>query len=209
MSTDSNDRESLNRRMRVLVVEDEPRLRHVLTRAIPDMGFDVAESARGDDALRVFEIATPDIVVLDLNLPDMDGIELFEIARKSWPSTEFIILTGFGSLEAAKQAIRLDVVDFLTKPASLGELEFALDRARRRRMGTMELPPNMERETSVAETPPEAEPAGTLADIERAKIMEALRLNDGNRSAAARQLGISLRKLYYRIAEYQHQGYQI
>ena len=93
MNPDSESGYSLNRRMRVLVVEDEPRLRHVLMKAIPDMGFDVAEAARGSEAMQVFETAAPDIVVLDLNLPDMDGIELFELARKKWPRTEFIVLT--------------------------------------------------------------------------------------------------------------------
>ena len=100
------------------------------------------------------------------------------------------------------------MVDFLTKPASLGELEFALDRARRRRMGTIELPQEHRQPSDPSDEEHDGDPPGTLAKIERENILQALRLNDGNRSATARQLGISLRKLYYRLAEYQDQGFR-
>jgi len=185
----------------VLVVEDEPRLRDVLLRAIPDMGFEVAAVARGEDALAVFRDTPPDIVMLDLNLPDMEGLELFERAGKSWPTTQFVILTGFGTVQAARKAIRLDVVDFLTKPASLNEIDMALDRARRRCMGARELPED-------APQPKGSESAHveTLHDVERAKILEVLQRHDGNRAATAQELGISLRKLYYRLAEYHRRG---
>src|SRR5438067_2159303 len=73
-----------------------------------------------------------DIILLDLNLPPMSGLEFLERLRQTHPLTEVIILTGFGDLEAAKKAIHFDVVEFLTKPAHLGELEQALDRARKR-----------------------------------------------------------------------------
>ncbi len=75
------------------------------------------------------EAAPADIVLLDLNLPGMTGMDFFRKLRDRWPITQVIILTGFGDLESAREAIRLDVVDFLTKPCHLGELEQALDRA--------------------------------------------------------------------------------
>ena len=62
----------------------------------------------------------------------MDGLTLIEKIRASWPLTQVIVMTGFGDLESAKRAIRLDVVDFLTKPCHLGELEQSIERARQR-----------------------------------------------------------------------------
>ena len=70
--------------------------------------------------------------MLDLNLPGEGGIEFFKKLRDRLPRVQGIVLTGFASLEAAREAIHLDVVEFLTKPCHLGELEQALDRAMRR-----------------------------------------------------------------------------
>ncbi|MEE9296157.1 MAG: response regulator [Phycisphaerae bacterium] len=197
--------DNLNRRMRVLVVEDEPRLRDVLARAIPDMGFDVVDVARAAQAIKTFEHQPPDIAILDINLPDMDGMDLFEVIHSQWPGTQIIILTGFGDLDAAKKAIHLDVVDFLTKPASLGDVEVALDRARRRCMGNIELPVPHGPPGDESDESPEQQ-TRTLQTIERDNILQALERNNANRAATAAQLGISVRTLYYRLAEYQKQG---
>jgi DNA-binding NtrC family response regulator len=120
---------------RVLLVEDEPRLRDLLLRAIPDMGFTPLGARSGEEGLKQMEAQPCEIIVLDLNLPGMTGLEFLEAVRKRWPKAAVVILTGFGDLDAARKAIRLDVVDFLTKPCPLGELEVALERARRRVRG--------------------------------------------------------------------------
>lgn len=181
----------------MLIVEDEPRLRELLLRAVRDMGFPPTATRTGEEALRVMEAKAHAIVMLDLNLPGMGGLELLAILRQRWPALQAIILTGFGDLEAAKQAIHLDVVDFLTKPCPLGEIEAALDRARRR------LAP-MEKAALLPETAQAA--SGTMEDVEERHILAALARHQGNRSAAAAELGISVRKLYYRLAEYQRRG---
>ncbi len=200
--------DNLNRRMRVLLVEDESRLRDVLARAIPDMGFDVTDVARATEAIKTFEHQPPDIAILDINLPDMDGMDLFEVIYSQRPGTQIIILTGFGDLDAARKAIHLDVVDFLTKPASLGDVEVALDRARRRRMGNIELPvPNGPPGDESDES--QEQQARTLQTIERENILQALERNNGNRAATAAELGISVPTLYYRLAEYQKQGFAL
>src|SRR5258708_24507291 len=86
-------------------------------------------------ALKFMETQNIGIVILDLNLPGIDGIESLEKLRRRNRKVQAIILTGFGDLEAAKKAIHLDVVEFLTKPCTLGSLEVALARARARRKG--------------------------------------------------------------------------
>src|SRR5207245_10744712 len=130
------------------------------------------------------------------------------------PDVQVIILTGFGDLDAAKRAIHLDVVDFLTKPCALGALEQAIDRARRRRFKMMQpdlpAPDEEPMQFSAPSAPPEPDrdaPGGvSLEEMEQRHILAVLEKNRGNRSATAAELGISLRKLYYRLGQYQKQG---
>lgn len=195
-----------NSKPRVLVIEDEPRMRELLCDVVPDMGF-AAEAVRSaEEALRLMEGDPREIVVVDLNLPGMDGMEFFAAVHERWPQTQVIILTGFGDLESARQAIRLDVVDFLTKPCHLGELDVALSRARRRWRESLPLPEPAPEAAPEPPAPP-AEGAQTLDDVERQHILSALERNHGNRTATAVELGISRRTLHYRLSEYARQGF--
>src|SRR5271169_6654437 len=116
----------------ILLVEDESRLREMLLQGTKEMGFQPTAVASAEQALRVLDQQSIPVVIVDLNLPGMGGLELLQTIRQRWPTTQAIILTGFGDLPAAKQAIHLDVVDFLTKPCALGDIEIALSRAFRR-----------------------------------------------------------------------------
>ena len=195
---------------RVLVVEDESRLREMLIGATRQMEFDVSAVGSAEAALGLLEKHPYDIVLTDLNLPGRSGMELCDQVRQRWPHSQLIILTGFGDLEAAKSAIRLDVADFLTKPSSLGQLEAALNRAlRRRREAAIDPLMNAEvrREVNADERVNDPNKPRTLADIERDHVLVALARNDGNRENAAAELGISVRTLYYRLREYERQGF--
>ncbi|MFO0874768.1 MAG: response regulator [Phycisphaerales bacterium] len=197
---------------RVLVVEDEPRMREMLIRAISEMEFTVAGAGSAEAALREIEATPRGILLVDLNLPGMGGIELCERVRQRWPATQMIILTGHGSLEAAKAAIHLDVVDFLTKPCGLNEIESALDRALRRRRHRILIQPLPDRAwgddedlddlDDDASSGKGSDRQPTLHELERRHILAALDRHHDNRSAAAEELGISLRTLYYRLKEY-------
>jgi len=188
--------------LRVLLVEDEPRLRQFLIEEIAQMGFVAGGAGSAEEARRLMDTNPADILLLDLQLPGMGGMEFFRIVRQRWAETAVIVLTGYGALEMARQAIHLDVVDFLTKPCPLGELEAALDRAARRQRG---LP------FGVAATSPEpchnsSADAVTLSQHEQQVILDTLRRLGGNRSATAAELGISRRTLQYRLAEYKNRG---
>jgi DNA-binding NtrC family response regulator len=185
---------------RVLVVEDEPRLRELLQRAVSGWGFEATTARSGEEAIRLNDAQPFEIAILDLNLPMMDGLEALKSLREKSPSLQAIVLTGFASIDAAKRAVHLDVVEFLTKPCHLGELEQALDRALRRMAPT---PPE------VLDQPDLPIPAAgvTLEEVERQHILTALRRNNGNRTATAEELGISRRTLYYKLEEYERQGY--
>ena len=199
---------------RVLVVEDERRLREMLLTSIKEMGFDPTGASSGESAGRMLEQASFAIALVDLNLPGMDGMELSESIRRRWPETQIIILTGFGDLDSARRAIRVEVADFLTKPCGMNELETALVKAQARWL---------ERWAGhAAPTPPRATPTAapivphdptaalpppaSIEEMERTLILAALARHTGNRDAAAAELGISVRKLYYRIQQYQAQG---
>lgn len=187
--------------LKVLIVEDEPRLRQLLCDELPEMGFAAVAARSAEQAQRILDTEPAHILLLDLNLPVMDGLTFLQRLREDRPDMPVIILTGFGSLEDAKRAIRLDVVEFLTKPAHLGEIEAALDRARRRLRPVS--PPLL------AHDPPTAAPADAttpLDEVERQAILRALAAHQGNRSAAAAALGISRRTLYNKLADYQATG---
>jgi DNA-binding NtrC family response regulator len=177
----------------VLVVEDESRLRELLLDVIPDMGCTATAARSAEEAIRIIETDPPNIIMLDLQLPGMSGMELFERLHQQLPDMQVIIMTGFGDLESARQAIRMNVVDFIAKPFHLRDVELALDKARKR------IPREKQRAEPLESTP--QSPARTLADAERQMILAALERHGGNRTAAAMELGISRRKLHYWLRE--------
>lgn len=183
---------------RVLIVEDDARLRAMLTRAIGEIGFAPEAVGDAERALAMLEQLPSDVLLADLRLPGMDGLSLCESARRRWPRMQFIILTGHGDLEAARRAIRVEAADFLTKPCPLDDLRSALERAMRRHEGLARA------DAGKGDAPPEAR---RLQDIEREHILGALERHGGSRTEAARELGISVRTLYYRLSEYESQGH--
>jgi DNA-binding NtrC family response regulator len=192
----------------VLIVEDESRLREMLGKAIKEMGFTASPVHSAEAALRLADAQIFGIAILDLNLPGMSGMELLQHLRKKHPDLQVIILTGFGDLDAAKRAIHCEVVDFLTNPCALGTLEVALDRARRRALKNIspQAPEPQQPVMQFIAPPPPSGSAMSLEELEQRHILATLAKNAGNRTQTAAQLGISLRKLYYRLEQYQRDG---
>lgn len=176
----------------VLIVEDEKRLRELLHDVLPDMGCEPVAARTAEEALKLVEQHEPQIALLDLNLPGMPGLELLEHLRGQFPRVQAIIMTGFGDLEAAKTAIRLEAVDFITKPFHLNDIERALDKARQRLVSIVQ-------PQSQFDTPA---PPRTIAEAEKQMILQALERHAGNRTAAAKELGISRRTMHYKLKEY-------
>ena len=187
---------------RVLVVEDEKNQRQMLVRTISEMEFEVAAAGSGEEALRMIEDFSPTVAILDLNLPGINGLELARAIQERLSKTRMIVLTGYGDLDAARQAMRLDVVDFLLKPCPLGELETAVSRAYQK---AAESSAGSARAivSPIVDTPGASNETETIGDAERRMIAEALTRNHGNRAAVARELGISVRTLYYRLSRYE------
>jgi len=199
---------------RILIVEDEPRLREMLVANVVEMGLEPAGASSAESALKILDQQMFAIAVVDLNLPGMGGMDFCERVRQRWPLIQLIILTGFGDLDSAKRAIRLEAVDFLTKPCGMDNLEAALGRARLRwldRWLTVADYRNAPVEQAEVETPEIIEATRlsaplSLDDMERKLIFAALARHNGSRESAAAELGISVRKLYYRLRQYQQRG---
>lgn len=198
--------DAMQRTLDVLIVEDEPRFRAVLLDALESMNCAPLAVASASEAVRSWQSRSPDLLVLDLNLPVVDGLTLLDQFRAEFATTPVIIITGFGDLPAAQRAINHNVTAFLTKPVHLGEIEHALDRARRRL--AQRDAPDPASSTGTKSSPSTASDR-SLAEIERDAILEALRQTRGNRSAAALQLGVSRRALYNKLTQYKHEGHAI
>jgi two-component system NtrC family sensor kinase len=114
----------------VLIIDDEQAVLDGLREFLEDEGYEVHEAQDGSAGLAVFRTVKPDLVLTDLRMPGMSGIEVIHEIRKEKENTAIIVFTGYGTLGSAIDAIHLQVCDFITKPIDLGYLKEALDRAR-------------------------------------------------------------------------------
>lgn len=108
--------------IKLLLVDDEEEFRLATGRALARRGFQVSEADSGERALESIRASRPDVVVLDLCMDGMDGIETLTELRKESPDLPVIILTGHGGLDDAVAGIKLAVVDFLQKPVAVERL---------------------------------------------------------------------------------------
>lgn len=115
--------------IRVLIVDDEIRLAEAFKEQLTDEGMYVATAARGKDALLALRRETFDVVVLDIKLPDMDGVELLLKMKQLEPNMEVIMLTGFASVETAIRSMKIGAYDYLTKPCKMTELSSVISKA--------------------------------------------------------------------------------
>jgi DNA-binding NtrC family response regulator len=107
---------------RVLFVDDEPAIRDAVARFFRNEGLEVRDAARGDEAVRLFEEWKPDVAILDHNLPDCTSVDLVRAFHGLDPAVPLVVLTAYGSIELAVDAIREGADQFLTKPMELPAL---------------------------------------------------------------------------------------
>ncbi len=114
-----NDKEEI---INVLLVDDEKGYVNVLTNRLSKRSILATKAFSGTEAIQVLRKKDFDVLVLDLKMEDMDGIEVLRIVKKMAPDLPVIILTGHGSQEAAREGISFGAFDYLTKPCELMEL---------------------------------------------------------------------------------------
>src|SRR5436190_16535569 len=110
----------------LLIVEDDTALRERLARAFEARGFDVQTAATVGDAEAKLAADTPEFVVLDLRLPGGSGLDLVARFKDADPATRIVVLTGYGSIATAVEAVRRGAAHYLTKPADADEILAAL-----------------------------------------------------------------------------------
>ena len=101
---------------RILVVDDEDIVRTSCSRTLSPEGYDVRLAKNGAEGLKMANEERFDLVLTDLKMPDMDGIEVLRIIKEQWPETAVIIVTGYQTVDTAVKAIKLGAYDYIEKP---------------------------------------------------------------------------------------------
>jgi two-component system response regulator RegA len=174
--TETDDRQT------ILIVDDDDVLRQRLVRAFADRGFEAIGAAGFDEAVHLAHADPPELCVVDLRMPGRGGLELLSELKRIEPHTEVVILTGYGSIATAIDAVRLGAVYFLPKPADADDILAAFDRGR--------APPSTDAGDPTAPS---------LARTEWEHIQRVLTDAGGNISEAARRLGIHRRSLQRKL----------
>ena len=167
----------------MLIVDDDERLRERLGQAFAERGLTVLLAADHAAAMELASRQLVDRAVVDLRMPGPHGLAVVQGLVERHPDIEIVVLTGYGSIATAVEAMRLGARDYLTKPAHADRILAAFD---------TEPEPTQELEFDVP----------SLAKLEREHIERVLRDCSGNVSRAARVLGVHRRTLQYKLAKF-------
>ncbi len=117
---------------RALVIDDEADVADVAAIALADAGFKVETALNGKQGLEQATRFRPHIILTDIRMPGLSGLEVLAQVKKQWPETEVIVVTGHADIDSAIEALKLDASDFITKPISVNALMVATERAQER-----------------------------------------------------------------------------
>ncbi|MCA9564498.1 MAG: response regulator [Myxococcales bacterium] len=170
----------------ILLADDDDVLRTQLSKALERRGFTVRACSGLDDAMLALENGAPDKAILDLRMGDGSGLDLLKHVSATCPSTQTVILTGYGSIATAVEAMRLGAVNYVAKPADARDVLEAFEKAER--------PPTSPTRRS--------HDAPSLARAEWEHINRVLADCGGNISKAARRLGIHRRTLQRKLEKF-------
>jgi len=167
----------------ILLVDDDEVFRERLARALRDRGYEVATATDHDTALAAAQAHRPDFAVVDLRMPGLSGLALLGPLHSISPGARIVVLTGYGSITSAVEALRAGAHDYLSKPVDADQIIGAL--------------------TGEPARPAEAAaPSPTLARAEWEHIQRILADCGQNISEAARRLGITRRTLQLKLKKY-------
>jgi two-component system, response regulator RegA len=171
----------------LLLVEDDDRLRERLVRALTERGFETREAGDVQAAVAAAQQESPEYVLVDLRVPGGSGLDVVREIKAIDPATTIVVLTGYGSIATAVEAVRLGAAEYLTKPADADQIVAALTRTSAGAAGG-------------GDEGPEHVPS--LARVEWEHINRVLTDCGGNISKAARLLGIHRRSLQRKLERY-------
>jgi two-component system response regulator RegA len=164
----------------VLVVDDDDVFRSRLGKAFRDRGYEVRLASSATEAIRLAHHDSPELAVVDLRMPDASGLEVVRELHAIDPASVIVMLTGYGSIATAVEAVRLGAIHYLSKPVDIDQILMAFE----------------------GKSAPEAS-AGvpSLARVEWEHIQRVLNDCDGNISQAARLLGLHRRSLQRKLSK--------
>ena len=171
----------------VLVIDDDATFRSRLVRAFEERGFAVRGAGDHGEAMSLAQEFSPDLVVVDLRMPGKSGLDVVRDLKALDATTRVLVLTGYGSIATAIEAVRLGAEDYLTKPADADQILGAFERVASKRTGAEPPPPGV---------------APSLARVEWEHIQRVLHDCEGNITKAARILGIHRRSLQRKLANF-------
>jgi DNA-binding NtrC family response regulator len=117
----------------LLLVDDDATFRQVMAKELSRLGYQIETVGTGEEAIRRIATSEPDVVLLDMRLPGMSGLDVLKSIHASAPATEVVMLTGHGSIDTAIESIRIGAFDYVVKPCPLDELHIRIQRAVERR----------------------------------------------------------------------------
>ena len=117
----------------VLVVDDDVEMRELVFDVLKDRGHQISTSGSGQEALKALASDPPDLMMLDIWMPELDGIETLKRSREQMPSVQVLMMSGHGNIETAVKAIKLGAYDFIEKPLSLEKTVLVVRNALRQR----------------------------------------------------------------------------
>ncbi|HVN16496.1 MAG TPA: response regulator transcription factor [Anaerolineales bacterium] len=162
---------ALKTRSNILVVDDEPVARQSLSDILKLEGYTVASAPNGHAAVEHVRMHPVDLMIVDLRMPGMDGLEVVQVVNQISPETEIVLLTAFGSTETAIQALRLRIHDYLLKPASPSQVLASVKKGLTRRSSRLRARSGSGNETDVEEPATEFSlKDGTVVDLSRRQI---------------------------------------
>jgi two-component system response regulator RegA len=171
----------------ILLVDDDDVFRERLAKAFIKRGFEVHQAGSLEDAMLLARREVPELALVDMRLPGASGLDVVRALHELDPATNIVVLTGYGSIATALDAVRLGATHYLTKPVDLGEILAAF--ARR------------DQPVMTSSAAPEAE-VPSLARVEWEHIHRVLSDCQGNISQAARLLGLHRRSLQRKLSKY-------
>ena len=139
----------------ILVVDDDTSIRHSLQGLLTDEGYTVIEAASGEDALALIQTATPDVVLLDIWMPGLDGLQTLERIKQSYQDLPVVMISGHATIATAVQATRMGASDFIEKPVDLDAVLLVIKKALGKEKNVQQLRTNQD--AALAQEPIDAE----------------------------------------------------
>jgi len=118
---------------RILVVDDDETVRRSYLRSLESVSCQVATASDGEEALQSMEQNPFDVVLLDMRMPGQDGLSVLRTIKQKWPDSEVVIITGYPTVDSAKEAVRLGAYDYVSKPVGPQDVINAADGAMTRK----------------------------------------------------------------------------